>query len=207
MKQQLRQISSVLAIGALLCGLGAVDAGAHEVNRSKGFYLGSSLMGSSIDIDEDPGTTFRVDSNGGGVTLEMGYSFNSVFSLELVLAATGYETSDPDINAGLGAVQVFAHYQFRPGSQMRPFVKGGFGGYGLRIDDGAVAATANGGGLAFGGGIDYFFNRHFAMGIDVTHSIIDYNELEFDFGGTTTGSEIDEEGTMTTTGLTFNFYF
>lgn len=164
-------------------------------------------MGSSIHVDEDPDAVFQIEDGGAGITLETGYTFNRVFSLELVLALTGYETSDPSIDAGLGAVQLFAHYQFRPGHQFRPFIKGGLGGYGLRLEQNSVAATVSGGGVVFGGGVDYFFTKHFAMGFDLTHSIIGYDKLEFDFEGNTTGTEIDEEGAMTTLGLTFNFYF
>jgi opacity protein-like surface antigen len=197
----------IMLIVGLMLVIGASVASAHEVHRDRGFYLGASIAGAGNHVDEDPGAAFQIKEDGGGLTLEAGYSFNQVFSLELVLAGYGFETNDPTIDGGIGAVQLFAHYQFRPGKQFRPFVKGGFGGYGFQLKQDNVSASINGGGLAFGGGVDYFFTRHFAMGFDLTHNIINYDELEFNFGGNTVGTEIDEEGALTTMALTFNFYF
>ena len=194
-------------IAGLMLVMGVSSAFAHDVHRDRGFYLGASIAGASNHVDEDPGAAFQLKEDGGGLTLEAGYSFNRVFSLEVVLAAYGFETSDPNIDGGIGALQLFAHYQFRPGKQFRPFVKGGLGGYGFHLKQDNVSANINGGGLAFGGGVDYFFTRHFAMGFDLTHNIINYDKLEFNFGGNTVGTEIDEEGALTTMALTFNVYF
>jgi hypothetical protein len=197
----------IILIVCLMLVVGASVASAHEVQRDRGFYLGASISGASLHVDEDPDAVFQLKDGGGGLTLEAGYSFNRVFSLEVVLAGYGFETTDPNIDGGIGAFQLFAHYQFRPGHQFRPFVKGGFGGYGFHLKQDNVSANISGGGLAFGGGVDYFFTRHFAMGFDLTHNIINYDELEFNFGGNTVGTEIDEEGALTTMALTFNVYF
>jgi len=207
MKRHRRKLIECFVITGLVLAFASPSATAHEVKRDRGFYLGTSLGGSSLHVDEDPDAVFQLRDGGGGMTLEAGYSFNRVFSLEVVAAAYGFETTDPTIDAGVGTFQIFAHYQFRPGHQFRPFVKGGFGGYGLRLEQGSANVSVSGGGLAFGGGADYFFTRHFAMGFDLTHNIINYDKLEIGLDGNTAGTEIDEEGSMTTFALTFNFYF
>ena len=68
-------------------------------------------------------------------------------------------------------------------------------------------ATINGGGIALGGGFDYFFSPHFSLGADITHNIIEYNEVEFRLGDSAISTEIDEEGAMTSLGLSLTYYF
>lgn len=172
-----------------------------------GFYLGILFMGSSLHVDESDEDVFFVKDDGGGVLFKAGYGFNPVFSLELALGGTRHDTSESDIDAGLGFVQLFALYRFAPNHPFRPYIKGGLGGYGLTLDAGDIDVRTNGGGLAFGGGFDYFFSPHFALGVDFTHNIIHYDKIELQFGGTTLGEEIDEEGSMSSLGLALTYFF
>jgi hypothetical protein len=103
--------------------------------------------------------------------------------------------------------QIFAHYRFAPGKPFRPYIKGGLGGYGLRLEQGDLNANIRGGGIALGGGFDYFFSRHFSIGVDFTHNIINYNEVEFSLGGASFATEVDEEGAMSSLGLGLTYYF
>ena len=172
------------------------------------FYLGARLVGSTLHFDTEPDTsTFFIEDDGGGLQLFLGYRCDTGFSLELALSAAGHETSDPDVTAGIGAVQLFAEYRFARGHWFRPYLKGGIGGYGLGLDDGSTTVTISGGGVAFGGGFDFFIGSHFSLGLDYTHNIIDYEKAEVDFGGTTFGQSIDEEGSMSTLGLSAIVHF
>jgi hypothetical protein len=186
----------------------AVPATAHEVTRERGFYVGARFVGSSLHLDDDGDQQFTVEDGGGGLLLVAGYSFNPVFSLEMSLGGTQHETSVQAIDANLGTLQLFLHYRFRPGHPFRPYVKGGLGGYGLRLSDGNASARIEGGGIPIGVGFDYFFSNHFSMGLDLTHNIINYDAVTFDLGdGATVGFDLDERGALTTFGLALTGYF
>ena len=204
-----------LAIGAAIAGLllagavlpAAADGEGETLEPVKGFYLGMRFIGSSLHVDESADDLFFIEDDGGGIEFHTGYQFNRVFALELSLGGANHDTSEPGIDGGFGFVQLFGLYRFAAGQKFRPYIMGGFGGYGLKLKTGDAEATINGGGLALGAGFDYFFSRHFSLGVDLTHNIINYNEAEFRLGGSAVSTEIDEEGAMTSLGLSLAYYF
>ena len=208
-KKRLASVVMILGV-CLACSAGSVRADEQEkpkINGGKGFYLGLRFIGSSLHVDETADDLFFVKDDGGGVEFLAGYGFNDVFSLELSLGGANHDTSDPRISANFGFFQLFALYRFAPGRSFRPYIKGGLGGYGLELQEDNITATVSGGGLAFGGGFDYFFSRHFSIGVDFTHNIIEYNKAELKFGGANFGTEIDEEGAMSSLGLALAYHF
>lgn len=183
-------------------------ANENRLVRERGFYLGLRFLGSSIHVDDNADSPFFVKDDGGGLQLHLGYSFNRVFSLEFSFGGARHETSVQAIDANAGFVQLFAHYRFQPGRAFRPYVKGGIGGYGLELTDNRASVRIEGGGIPIGGGFDYFFSRHFSLGVDFTHNIINYDKLEIDLGdGATAGFDMDEEGALTSLGIAFAYYF
>ncbi len=204
--------ASIGAAGFCLCLLSVVSPvvaqGQEQPSRSdRGFYLGIRFIGSSLHVEESADDIFFVKDDGGGVQFQGGYRFNGVFALELSAGGANHDTSDPRINSGFVFVNIFALYRFVPGQPFRPYIKGGFGSYGLKLEEGDAKVTLNGGGIALGGGFDYFFSPHFSLGADLTHNIIDYNEVEFRLGAAAVSTEIDEEGAMTSLGLSLTYYF
>jgi opacity protein-like surface antigen len=180
----------------------------NRLDRERGSYLGLRFLGSSIHVDDNANSPFFVKDDGGGLQLYLGYSFNRVFSLEFSFGGATHETSVQAIDARVGFVQLLAHYRFMPGHAFRPYVKGGIGGYGLELTDNRASVRIEGGGIPIGGGFDYFFSRHFSLGVDFTHNIINYDQLEIDLGdGATAGFDMDEEGALTTLGIAFGFHF
>lgn len=198
---------STLMIVAGLAVAAVCPVSAQTEDRPRGAYLGIRFLGSSIHVDDDADSAFFVKDDGGGLTLHVGYSFNRVFSLEFSFGGSRHETSVQAIDANIGFVQLFAHYRFMPGSGFRPYVKGGLGGYGLELSDGTASVRIEGGGVPIGGGFDYFFSKHFALGVDFTHNIINYEQLTISLGSATAGFDMDEEGALTTLGISFGYYF
>ncbi len=209
------RLAIAAAIAALLVAGAVFPAGAQDeaeketksVAPDNAFYLGLRFLGSSLHVDRSADDVFFIEDDGGGVEFHAGYQFNKVFALELALGGSGHDTSDPNIDAGFVFIQILALYRFAPAHPFRPYIKGGLGGCGLRLESGDLSATANGGGLVLGGGFDYFFTRHFSLGLDLTHNIVNYNEVEFRLGESAVSNEIDEEGAMTSLGLSFAYYF
>ncbi len=201
-------VGLVFAIAILAITTISLPVSAQVDDRDRGFYLGLKFIGSSLHVDDDGDGVFFVKDDGGGLQLHAGYSFNRVFSLEFSVGAANHETSVQSIDANFGLVQLFAHYRFRPGMAFRPYVKGGIGGYTLDISNNVASVRVEGGGVPIGGGFDYFFSKHFSLGVDFTHNIINYDKLEIDLGdGATAGFEMDEAGAMTSLGLALAFYF
>jgi hypothetical protein len=204
-RSSLKHAILLLTLVALVLPASTVHA--QKEDRSRGFYLGIKFIASSLHVDEDGESDFFVKDDGGGIQLHAGYSFNRVFSLELAVGGANHETSVQSIDADFALFQLFVHYRFSPGRAFRPYIKGGVGGYGLVLKDNEKSVRIDGGGVPLGGGFDYFFSKHFSLGVDLTHNIISYDEVKVDFGEPTDGLDIDQAGAMTSLGLALAYYF
>ncbi len=173
----------------------------------RGFYLGLEFIGSSLHADNPSNTAFFIKDDGGGVLLKAGYHFTPAFALELSLGGSRHETSVQTIDANLAAVQIFALYRFSPDRPFRPYIKGGFGGYSLILQEGSLESKIEGGGVTFGGGFDYFFSSHFSLGVDFIHNVIRYEEFTLSAGGFSVNWDIDEDGSMSSLGLALTYHF
>ncbi len=180
---------------------------AKDSMDEKGAFIGVKLIGSSLHLDDQPGSDFFIKDDGAGMQLHTGYRFNSVFALDVTLGGARHDTSDPRLDAKIGSIQIFALYRFVPGRPFRPYIKGGIGGYTLELEEQSVDVRIEGGGIAFGGGFDYFFSPRFSLGADFTHNLINYEEVSLEAEGFSVGLEIDEEGSMTSLGMALTFYF
>lgn len=199
----------LVALVVVVCagGTAGTGAAAEFEDRDNGFYLGLRLATSFLRIQHIDPESFTIRKTGAGLELLAGYSFNPIFSLQIEIVGAGHSTSDPDVKTTFGAFQLFAHYRARPGRPVRPYLKGGLGAYGFAVDNRGSRVTSTGPGIPVGAGVDYFFNRHISLGLDLTHHVIEYDKLEFDVDGKTVGFEIDESGGQTAVGLAFRAYF
>ncbi len=186
-------------------------AEAHEIDRKSGFYFGVAGMATGLDADDTLDDTFAVEEGGGGLNFRAGWLFNPKFSLEVTLGGQLHDTSENNIIAGLGMINLFGYYHFRSDQHLRPYVKGGVGGYGLNFGEkketDATYPRVQGAGLAFGGGIEYFLGSHFSLGADVTHHIVNYERKEIDLGdGVIQGTELNEQGSASQFSLFLTIY-
>ena len=150
---------------------------------------------------------FFIKDEGGGVQLDIGYRFNPVFMLELVIGGSNHSTSDPAIDAKTAAVQIFGHYRFAPERSFRPYLKGGFAGNALLLESGSNQLQISGGGVAFGGGFRFFFSPKFSLGVDLTINMIRYDEAKLSLSEFSYQSEIEADGSLTTLGVAFGYSF
>lgn len=196
----------LLAVCALCASLPPGIARAATVEDERGVSIGLKFVGASLHADESS-SVFFIKDDGGGAQLDLGYRFNPVFMLELVAGGSNHETSDPAIDAKTAAVQLFAHYRFSPDRAFRPFLKGGVGGYALTLESNTANLRLEGGGIAIGGGFRYFLSPRFSLGVDLTHSMIRYDEAQLSLSAFSYQSSIDEHGSLTTLGLMFGYSF
>jgi hypothetical protein len=186
--------------------LAVSDARGEPVMEDEsGIYLGLKMIGSSLHVDEEDQPFFEDD--GGGIEFDFGYRFNPTFALELGLGGAKHETVETSIDAYFAMLHILGVYRFCPDRPFRPYLNGGFGGYSLRVEEDAASAEISGGGIVLGAGFRYFFSEHFAMGIDLTHNMIRYDEGKVSLGELSYQTAIDEEGAQTSFGLTFSYSF
>jgi hypothetical protein len=197
----------VVAVGLLFLFAFASGARAETTEDETGFYLGLKFMGCSLHADNDADEDFFIKDDGAGLQLDIGYRFNPTFMLELSLGGANHETSDPAIDARFEVVQIFGYYRFSPDRAFRPYIKGGFGGYGLRVEEGPVSWRIEGGGVALGGGFRYFFAPYFCIGLDLASNIIQYDSAAVNAEGFSYEWEIDEDGSMTSLSVIFGYSF
>jgi opacity protein-like surface antigen len=197
----------VLVIMLLMLSAGFSFLHAETIEDEKGIYLGLKFVGASLHSDNASDDDFNIKNDGGGIQFDFGYRFNPTFSLELSLVGSSHETSDQNIDATMAGLLIFGYYRFSPERPLRPYIKGGFGGYSLQIEEGSAKVRIEGGGVAFGAGFRFFFTSHFAIGVDLTHNIIRYDKGQLTLEGFSYETSIDEEGALTTLGLTFNYSF
>jgi opacity protein-like surface antigen len=185
----------------------ADSIGTKPVEDKSGIYLGLRFVGSSLHAEDKGDGAFFIKDDGGGVQFDIGYRFNMAFSLEFAIGTSTHETSEQALDANIYSIWLLGYYRFSPYSAFRPFIKFGLGGHGLDVVYGEAAARIDGGGVAIGAGFNYFFSPHFAIGLDLTTNIIQYDTATIALGGLEYSFEIDEEGSLTTLGLSFSYNF
>jgi len=215
MKATLRA-ATVFATAFLLTALPAAEASAHDpadstgagfVEDRSGIYLGLKFVGASLHADNVEEGAFFIKDDGGGLQFDLGYRFNRAFSLELCFGTSTHETSLQELDANVYSLWLLGYYRFAPTGALRPFIKFGMGGHGLEVVYGDASARIEGGGVAVGAGFRYFLSPHFAFGLDLTTNIIKYDTATIALGEAETSFEIDEEGSLTTLGLSFSYGF
>jgi hypothetical protein len=198
--------AALIAVMGLSLILAPGTARAGAVEDPKGFFLGLKFASVTLNTDQSS-SVFFIKENGSGVQLDIGYRFNPVFMLELVIGGSNHNTSDPAIDARTAAVQIFGHYRFSPERSFRPYLKGGFGGYALLLESGSTNLQFSGGGVAFGGGFRFFFSPKFSLGVDLTANLIRYDEAKLSLSELTYQSELEADGSVTTLGVSFGYSF
>lgn len=185
----------------------AGSTSAKFVEDKSGIYLGLKFVGSSLHAEDKADDVFFIKDDGGGIQFDLGYRFNRAFALEFCIGTSNHETSEQELDAHIYSVWLLGYYRFSPHRAFRPFIKFGLGGHGLEIVYGDAAARIDGGGIAIGAGFRYFFNAHFALGLDLTTNIITYDKATIAVGDQAYSFEIDEEGSLTSLGLSFSYNF
>ena len=105
--------------------------------------------------------------------MSLGYGFSDRSTLWLSLTGGEYPKKVATAEAGwFGGIELAYQYKFRPQSRFQPYGKIGLGGYGQQEEDSNV--TIAGGGLNFALGADYFFSKHFGIGVELSMKDIEF---------------------------------
>jgi opacity protein-like surface antigen len=185
------------------CEAGAAPEGAAPAAARRGWYLGLAAAGVSLDTDplEIPEPGLRVEREGGGVEVAVGYAFSEVLALELCGVYTEHATNR-DVEAALGQLRLDLVTHLREGKRLQPYMAGGLGAAGFALGGSAGGhTTTSGGQAAMGGGVEFHAARHVALALDYRYAIYHYEKLETKLGDLTLGRSIDREGDASTWSL------
>jgi hypothetical protein len=133
-----------------------------------------------------------ISAAGKGGFLEAGYAFSPGFALQLRLSGAEHSTGDPGRTANFGQIQLEAVAHFSEEGFARPYVAGGLGAAFLGIEE--VDASTNvlvGGSIAFGGGLEIFLSRRFALSFDYRFGLQNFENEIIEDQSTSTEIAVD----------------
>jgi hypothetical protein len=115
----------------------------------------------------------RYLEQGEGGVLGVGYGFSNSFTLWVQFTGSEHQhvRAIDDITE-FGGGEINLQYKFDTRSRLQPYGKLGFGGYQLKAQTSEVSLLGGGINLAFG--LDFFFSRHFGVGVELAYKKIDY---------------------------------
>jgi hypothetical protein len=111
------------------------------------------------------------EGEGGCVGLGYGFTDRSTFWLTLT-GAQHPQTDSTARNVDFGGLELNIQHRFETRSRLQSYGKVGLGVYGLGEKDADVSLI--GAGINLGLGLDFFFARHFGVGLEVTYKKLDY---------------------------------
>lgn len=197
--------AATLSIPATLSAQTAQPVASPRANTEK-LMLSFALSGASIDSDELESER----ESGGGFSLQLGWGFTRLFTL-LVDASAGVLGSDDD-EFVLVHFDLLGRFNFTsPQRALVPFVEAGISGRVAGQDD-IVVLTDNGpvevdleisgGGLTFGGGLNYHVAPTVALGGSLRFTVGEFDTVKFN-NISIEGFELDATSTRLNLGVTW----
>jgi hypothetical protein len=179
-----------------------------RANTSK-LLLGLALNGSSIHFDEDEGSA----ESGGGLSAQLGWGFTRNLALVLDASAARIDAYDSDIN--LAHVDVGARWHFASRTRaLVPFLEVALSGRAAGEQDATFYDDVGnpvsqgdlmilGGGVSFGGGLQYFIAPQWALGGTLKWTTGEFNRVRID-NVTVDGFEVDATSARFNLGFTWH---
>lgn len=173
-----------MVLAATAIALGAVSAGAQSNTSSlmlNVHFGGTSLSAEGSDTSE----------SGAGFGVRLGWGITRNFTLFVGLDTASIETGDPVIAGGtygLAQAEIGGIYNFRAGKSLVPYLEAGFGTRRIAskvvVDVGGSLqegeAHTKGMSVMFGGGINYFVAKTFALNTGLSVSSGHFDDLEIE---------------------------
>lgn len=141
------------------------------------WVIGLDGLGNTMGNDE-PNDDFQIEENGGGAAIQIGYLFGPSFLLRFYGAGAVHQTSNPEVDVSFSGGLIEAAYLFRPDSAFRPYLFGGLGGFRAESQEDAFTYSTEGPGVSFGGGLYWFFHRHFALHSSTRLEAVNWDTVE-----------------------------
>lgn len=169
------------SLAALLLTLGiAPRAHAAEPRawgQARGFSTGLTMLvdGMAIGDQSDPNAP-HIDAMGGGLALEVGYTFTPRVHLGLTLGSAQHATDVPQLKVLRTIGVIEAQYRFAPAAQVCPYMVATLGGAGVRADQGADHHTLSAGAAGIGGGVRVGLSTHLVLDVGARLEAINWKD-------------------------------
>ena len=203
----LSAVSACLTSALLATTLSAQQATAAPRANTEKLMLSFAIGGTSIKSDEleDDG------ESGGGFSLQAGWGFTKLFTL--LVDASGSVMDPDDDEFVLLHFDLLGRFNFtNPSRAWVPFVEGGLTGRVAGQDD-IVVEGANGpqevdleisgGGLTFGGGLQYHVAPAVALGASLRWTVGEFSTIKFNNVSVDDAFELDATSTRLMLGVTW----
>ncbi|MCG8606258.1 porin family protein [bacterium] len=158
---------SVSLVGMLI-GSSPVFGQKKEMSRFSHKGIKAMLgTGSFVVIPE------RNLEEGEGGLIGLGYGFTDRSTLWLNLTGAQHPQTDSTArHMDFGGLELNIQHRFETRARFQPYGKVGLGLYGL--EEQGVDMSLIGAGVNLGLGLDFFFARHFGLGLELTYKKLDY---------------------------------
>lgn len=190
-----------LIIAATLLVCTASAGRAQNYPDVKGFHFAAAANATSIKLDE---TAFSDDEreNGYGLNLNLGYNFTRNFGLTAGITGVNINDSQTeDFEVAHGDLGVRALFPGR--SALVPYVDLAIAGISVGYTVQGQEVRIEGGGIAFGGGLNYFFTRRAAFDVNFRYTIGESDDAEIDERRVDTGDGVGFNTTRLNLGIAF----
>ena len=195
-----------LSIATLLLSavFAASQAEAQRVADIKGFHIGGGLNATSIKLDE---TEFSDDEreNGYGLNINAGYNFTNMFGVTLALTAASIDDQGTD-DYTLAHVDLGGRVSFPGRSALVPYLELALVGVSGKYDDESPTSGEvefEGGGIGFGGGLNWFFGRKTALDLNFRYTVGEFDEVEINEREVDVGDGLGFNTTRLNLGISF----
>ena len=199
--------AACLGSALLATTLSAQQAVVTPKANTEKLMLSFALGGTSIKSDEleDDG------ESGGGFSLQVGWGFTKLFTL--LVDASGSVMDSDDEEFVLAHADLLGRFSFtNPRRAWVPFVEGGITGRVAGQDDIVVEGDdgpqevdleISGGGLTFGGGLQYHVAPAWALGAGIRWTVGEFSTIKFNNVSVEDAFELDATSTRLTVGVTW----
>ncbi|HSA56173.1 MAG TPA: outer membrane beta-barrel protein [Gemmatimonadaceae bacterium] len=193
-----RIAGAVLVLGLLAFGSSMASAQGGERSNTRNLFLGLSLGGTSLEL-EDPDDEFgTAREQGGGASFRLGYGFTSLFALYIEGAAASIDSEGETFELAHGDIGARFHFG-NPSRAFIPFLDLAFTARAIAVDDFVLFdgqgtqigdLEISGSGISFGGGLLWFFNPKWALDVGLQVTTGEFDTIKFD-NISLSGLEID----------------
>ncbi len=185
--------------GLFLLTAFAAAASAADYDLEGRWLIGIDAVSNTVGANDRADGLF-IEETAPGAGLQFGYMFTQNFQVRLYAAAADHGTSNPDLDIRVGGGTFDAVYLFRTGRQVRPYVFGGLGGFNLESRQADLLYSAEGPGMAIGGGVQVMLGRRVSLHGALRFEAIYWEKVSATYAGPGGGSAtvtvpVDEEGT------------
>ena len=197
----MRSFGMRVPLAVALLSASAMSVQGQVIPDTRGLHLGAAVNATSIKLDE---TAFSDDEreNGYGANLYLGYNFTRNLGLLVSLTAANINDSDTE-DFSVAHVDLAGRVSFPGRSALVPYLELSVAGVGAEYLASGGEVELEGGGVGFGGGLNYFFTRRAALDLGFRYTVGEFGTAKIADREVDSGDGVGFNTTRLNLGLAF----